>query len=252
MLKALGAPESCSDWVAAHILPRNYPHFEAMESKVDDPQNGLPMSRAFEHLFDHRKLAFVPLASGGSESVLLVRVEVASDQRHAVVYGVDKNDNLDRSSPLLVNGANLTFADVHNLQISFSGAVPFRRSLVLHHVACYVKHAGKEFTQPDKDVMTLCKKTPYVCLLVAGCADKTIEAFASEQAAIDIDDRVPLESPHERGIPGAANMALMCQGQRCWNPAESQHSSDNKWYCMTCIREWEQKQKRKRRSRGKR
>ena len=126
---------------------------------VDDPRNALLLCRHLEFAFDHRKLTFVLEAGSDTSEAMILRVEVHPDWWDKEVCDADDNNNILAGKRLLVSDRQVTilFRDVHGVRIAFSGSVPFRRALVLHSAACYMRDGC--FTPPTGALLELCTKS---------------------------------------------------------------------------------------------
>ena len=127
---------------------------------MDDPRNAFLFCRHLEFAFDHRKLTFVLEAGSDTSEVMILRVEVHPDLWDTEVWDTDDSNNIVTGRRLLVSDRQvpILFRDVHGVRIPFfGGKIPFRRALVLHSAACYMR--DECFTPPTGALLEFCTKS---------------------------------------------------------------------------------------------
>ena len=149
-------------WVAAHLLQRNYELFSLIDMHPDDRRNGLPLHRNIEKQYDHFNIAIVVISGSESVDSMCCMVHVHPSIHQTKMHPQMSNGNLDMTKYVTVttgpkSNRQVMFSELHGVQLNFSDTIPFRRSLLLHHAACYKRHNGKGFPPPDPSVLELCQ-----------------------------------------------------------------------------------------------
>ena len=216
-------PEASFDHktTCAHILPRNYRHFKALSMAPDDPRNCVFLTRHIEKMMDERKLCFIIESGSEASACMIVRVEIACDKWNEVVMSPELKGNNLSGVPILQDGTRkLKFGDLHGVRVTFTGNVPFRRSLLLMSTGCWLR-SPSNFPVPDPDALKMCTK-----IVIAEYVRQAIDSATKGRT-------------HSAAVAEEWESSFVCH--ICKSKDRLMKKDERVYYCSACWKEYYEK-----------